>query len=87
MSYVPSRDNPALAQIDEATWATLEQLVDEADQAAFPGQHQDACGCTDPKCLILDRIRLGPGLGFGADPLEALAFAYAKGLLNLDGAR
>lgn len=82
MSYVPSRDNPALAGIDDATWARLEQLVDEADEASYPGQHQDACGCTDPKCLILDRILIGNG----ADSLEVLGFAYAKGLLRLDGA-
>jgi hypothetical protein len=80
MSYVISRDNPALAAIDAATWARLDKLVDEADESSYPGQHADACGCTDPKCLILDRILIGNG----ASSLEVLGFAFAKGLLRLD---
>jgi hypothetical protein len=80
MSYVISRDNPVLAEIDDATWDRLDKLVEEADESSYPGQHQDACGCTDPKCLILDRILIGNG----ASSLEVLAFAFARGMLRLD---
>jgi hypothetical protein len=46
MSYLPFRDNPALADISEARQQLIALLADELEQAARQAMHDhEVCGC------------------------------------------
>jgi hypothetical protein len=77
MSYVPFRDNPDLAGISEHARADLEVLAEQIDRSSVIGNHRYACGCADPKCVILE-CSLACDT---AETSEAVGWLFAKGWL------
>lgn len=77
MSYIPFRDNPDLAGIPEQAAAELEVLSEQIDQSSAIGNHQDACGCDNPKCdNLLDNLACHQ-----AQSNEVVGWLFAKGWL------
>jgi hypothetical protein len=77
MSYVWFRDNPDLAGISEQAAAELEVLSEQIDKSSAIGNHRDACGCDDPKCVILE-CNLACDT---AETSEVVGWLFAKGWL------
>jgi hypothetical protein len=77
VSYIPFRDNPDLAGISEQVAAELEVLSEQIDESSAIGNHQDACGCDNPKCdNLLDNLACHQ-----AQSSEVVGWLFAKGWL------